>query len=58
MLSTCENMKLFHEKMKESVVAVMMPGPDSGRITAQKAYCRVAPSTIADSSSSRGIELK
>ena len=58
MLKTCENMKLFQEKMNESVMEVTMPGPETGRMIDMKALWRVAPSTMADSSISMGMVSK
>ena len=57
-LSTWANIKLFQEKMKAAAAAVIMPGIERGRIIDQKALWRVAPSTIAESSSSTGTALK
>jgi hypothetical protein len=44
--------------MNESVIAVTTPGPESGRMRDARILCRVAPSTMADSSISTGILVK
>ena len=58
MLSTWETMKLFQEKMKESVVAVTIPGPARGRIRDTSVLARLTSSTMADSSISTGMLAK
>src|SRR5690606_23604778 len=55
---TSANMKLFHEKMNDRIVAVAMPGTDSGSVIRKNAPIAVRPSTCADSSSSSGIWSK
>src|SRR5690606_23980479 len=52
--STSANMKLFQLKMNDRIVAVAMPGTDSGSVIRKNAPIAVRPSTCADSSSSSG----
>src|SRR5690625_7269563 len=55
---TSANMKLFHAKMNDRMLAVAMPGADSGRVMRAKAPRGGRPSTSAASSNSIGIEPK
>ena len=43
--NTSAKMKLFHEKMKDSIPAVAIPGVDSGILMCKKAPILVSPST-------------
>jgi hypothetical protein len=55
---TNANIKLFHEKIKDSMVDAMIPGADNGITILINAYCVVLPSTFADSSSDLGNASK
>src|SRR5690625_4136439 len=54
--STSANMKLLHAKKNDRMLAVAMPGADSGRVMRANAPMGVTPSTSAASSNSIGIE--
>src|SRR5690606_35898622 len=56
--STSANMKLFHEKMNDRMLAVAIPGTDSGSVIFRNAPIGVRPSTCACSSRSSGSESK
>ena len=55
-VSVSATMNSFHAAMKVKISAVTTPGIASGRVTRNKAPSLPVPSTMAASSSSRGID--
>src|SRR3954469_1382753 len=53
-----ESRNSVHEKMKQSTAVAATPPVTSGRITLRKIWNRVAPSSIAASSTSTGTSSK
>src|SRR3954452_1937113 len=53
-----DNRNSVHEKMKQSTAVAAAPPVTSGRITLRKIWNRVAPSSIAASSTSTGTSSK
>lgn len=53
--STSAKKNSFQAEMKENSAVATMPGASSGKTTRRSTWSRVAPSTLAASSSSRGM---